>query len=55
MKAYTVEQYKIFDYLSNNFNLINFEIEIISRNEVKVIDENCEFLIFKYENGTVIY
>jgi hypothetical protein len=53
MKVNTLEQYKILEYLQSNFNLENFKLDLLSRNEIKILDNNNDFLIFKYDNGVI--
>lgn len=55
MKVNTVEQYKILEYLEENFYTENLEIKLLDRNIVGITDQNGDRLIFKYVNGKVIW
>lgn len=55
MKVDTVEQFKILEFLKENFQLEHLKIELLNRNVIQVTDENNESMLFKYENGEVIW
>lgn len=55
MKVNTVEQFKIMEFLKENFELELFQLELLDRYSIKVSDSTSESMIFKYENGKVTW
>ncbi|WP_187291200.1 hypothetical protein [Clostridium sp. K25] len=55
MKVNTVEQFKVLQYLKENFELNLFKVELLDRYSIKITDIKNESMIFKYENGKVVY
>lgn len=55
MKVDTVEQFKVLEYIKNNFNMDYITYELIDRYTIEVEDRTGEKIRFKYENGKVIY
>lgn len=48
----TISQYKILDYLKRNLNINEFQIYLIDRDNIKIVDkENCH-LYFNYDSST---
>lgn len=55
MKVNTVEQFKVLQFLENNFEIELFELELIDRYSIKVTDSTGESMTFKYENNKVTW
>ena len=55
MKVNTAEQFKVLQFLRKNFEIELFELELIDRYSIKVKDQTGESMIFKYENGKVVW
>lgn len=53
MKVKTVEQFKILKMLEQNFDIDYFEVELISRNEIKLTDKVGGTMTFRYIDGKV--
>lgn len=54
MKADTIEQFKIIEYLKkNNVDFNYFDIELIDRYNVKITDRKGESILFTYNNGKI--
>ena len=56
-KVDTLEQFYILRYLKDNLNTDNFDLYLINRNKIKVIDKYNDILYFEYDkqNKKVIY
>lgn len=56
-KVDTIEQFHILRYLKDNLNTDNFDLYLLNRNKIKVIDKYNEILYFEYDkqNKEVIY
>lgn len=56
-KVDTIEQFYILRYLKDNLNTDNFDLYLLNRNKIKVIDKYDEILYFEYDkqNKEVIY
>lgn len=56
-KVDTIEQFYILGYLKDNLNTDNFDLYLLNRNKIKVIDKYNEILYFEYDkqNKEVIY
>lgn len=54
-KANTVEQFKILKFLDEQFDLENFDVKLIGRNEIAIIDWTGELMIFRFQNGDVTW
>lgn len=56
-KVDTIEQFYILRYLKDNLNTDNFDLYLLNRNKIKVIDKYNEILYFEYDkqNKEVIY
>lgn len=56
-KVDTIEQFYILRYLKDNLNTDNFDLYLLNRNKIKVIDKYNEILCFEYDkqNKEVIY
>lgn len=48
----TIEQFYVLQYLKSNLNLDSFEVYLINRNTIMVIDKNQERGFFKYDRTT---
>ena len=55
MKVNTVEQFKVLQFLKENFEIELFELELLDRYSIKVTDSTGDKMIFKYENGKVTW
>lgn len=51
-KVDTIPQYYILDYLKHNLNINEFEIYLVDRNNIKVVDKNNDSLYFSCEDDT---
>lgn len=56
-KVDTIEQFYILRYLKDNLNTDNFDLYLLNRNKIKVIDKYNDTLYFEYDkqNKVVIY
>lgn len=56
-KVDTIEQFYILRYLKDNLNTDNFDLYLLNRNKIKVIDKYNDTLYFEYDkqNKAVIY
>lgn len=56
-KVDTIEQFYILRYLKDNLNTDNFDLHLLNRNKIKVIDKYNDILYFEYDkqNKKVIY
>ena len=56
-KVDTLEQFYILRYLKDNLNTDNFDLYLLNRNKIKVIDKYNDILYFEYDkqNKKVIY
>ncbi|MCD3194211.1 hypothetical protein G8S49_01295 [Clostridium botulinum C] len=48
MKVNTVEQFKVLEFLKENFELNLFKVELLDRYSIKITDSESESMIFKY-------
>ena len=48
----TVEQFKVLDYLKKQLSIFEFDLYLIDRFTIKVIDKNNEQGYFKYNSKT---
>ena len=48
----TVEQFKVLDYLKKQLSIFEFDLYLIDRLTIKVIDKNNEQGYFKYNTKT---
>lgn len=55
MKVETVEQFKIMEYLKQNFNINCIEIKLIDRYSIEVTDSTGEKMIFFHKDGRILY
>lgn len=53
MKVNTVEQFKVLEFIKENFEIEYIKLELIDRNSIKVIDAKSESCIFYLENNEV--
>lgn len=56
-KVDRIEQFYILRYLKDNLNTDNFDLYLLNRNKIKVIDKYNDILYFEYDkqNKKVIY
>ena len=56
-KVDTIEKFYILRYLKDNLNTDNFDLYLLNRNKIKVIDKYNDILYFEYDkqNKKVIY
>lgn len=56
-KVDTIEQFYILRYLKDNLNTDNFDLYLLNRNKINVIDKYNDILYFEYDkqNKEVIY
>lgn len=56
-KVDTIELFYILRYLKDNLNTDNFDLYLLNRNKIKVIDKYNDILYFEYDkqNKKVIY
>ena len=56
-KVDTIEQFYIYIYIKDNLNTDNFDLYLLNRNKIKVIDKYNDILYFEYDkqNKKVIY
>lgn len=48
----TIPQFYILDYLKKNLNIGKFNVYIVDRNNLKVIDKDDKHLYFNYDETT---
>ena len=48
-KVDTIEQFYILRYLKDNLNTDNFDLYLLNRNKIKVIDKYNDILYFEYD------
>ncbi len=48
----TIEQFKVLDYLKKQLSILEFDLYLIDRFTIKVIDKNNEQGYFKYNSKT---
>lgn len=53
-KVNTVEQFKVLQFIQDNFFMDCITLELVDRYSIKLIDANGDGAIFRYENGTVV-
>lgn len=53
MKVKTIEQYKILEYIKENFIITDVEVEESDECTLKVTDKNGDVALFKYKDGKV--
>jgi hypothetical protein len=54
MKAKTIAQYKILEFLKQNFDLDCFEISLVLDSEIYLTDKQGKVICFRYENEEVM-
>lgn len=54
IKANTIEQFKVLEYIQKNFQIDKITITILDNTTLKVTDANNESLKFKWNGETVI-
>lgn len=55
MKVNTVEQYKVMEYIKNNFYIEDIELTLKDRYTIRVKDCNGDEMDFYYYEGKVLY
>ena len=48
----TISQYKILDYLKKNLNINEFQVYLIDRDNIKIVDKENKHLYFNYNSST---
>ena len=48
----TISQYRILDYLKKNLNINEFQIYLVDRDNIKVVDKEDNYLYFNYDSST---
>ena len=48
----TISQYHILDYLKKNLNINEFQIYLVNRDNIKVVDKEDNYLYFNYDSST---
>lgn len=48
----TISQYYILDYLKKNINIDKFEVYLVNRDNIKVVDKENKHLYFNYDSFT---
>ena len=48
----TISQYRILDYLKKNLNINEFQIYLVDRDNIKVVDKEDNYLYFNYYSST---
>lgn len=46
----TISQYHILDYLKKNLNINEFQVYIVNRDNMKVVDKENDYLYFSYDS-----
>lgn len=55
LKVETVEQFKVLEFIKANFDIDCIELKLIDRFSIEVIDSKGDKLLFKYDNGKIVY
>lgn len=55
MRVDTIEQYKILEYIKENFYIEDLQLKLIDRFNIEITDKNNETMIFYFENNQVKY
>lgn len=53
IKVNTVEQFKVLEYIKQNFNLAALDLKLEDNYSISIKDSNGEKAVFKYEDGKV--
>lgn len=48
IKIKTVHQFKVFEYINNNFNIDMIRLQLIDDDSILIIDSNNESMLFNY-------
>lgn len=48
IKVKTINQFKVFEYINNNFNIDMVRLELIDDDSILLIDSNNESMLFNY-------
>ena len=51
-KVDTISQYHILDYLKINLNINEFQVYLVDRDNIKVVDKEDNYLYFNYDSST---
>ena len=49
-KVDTISQFYILDYLKKNLNIKEFKIYLVDSDNIKILDNNNEYLYFHYDS-----
>lgn len=55
MKVDTVEQYKVLEYIKNNFHMQYITLKILDSCSIEVTDNNKDTIIISYTGGKIIF
>jgi len=55
LKVETVEQFKVLEFIKDNFDISCIELELIDRFTIEVKDQTGDKMQFKYEDGKIVY
>lgn len=53
IKVNTVEQFKVLEYIKQNFNLAALDLKLEDNYSISIQDSTGERAVFKYEDGKV--
>lgn len=53
IKVNTVEQFKVLEYIKQNFNLAALDLKLEDNYSISIQDSTGEKAVFKYEDGKV--
>jgi len=54
MKAKTIEQYHILEWLKKHFLMVHINVELLDRNHIKITDTNNDVAIITYNKDRSI-
>ncbi|MBB6214061.1 hypothetical protein HNQ80_000130 [Anaerosolibacter carboniphilus] len=55
MKVATVEQFKVLEFIKQNFEVEKVSLELLNRYSIKVTDKTGQSLVFKYSENTILW
>lgn len=55
MKVNTIEQYKVLQYIEDNFEMNYITLELIDRYTIRITDRNNDSMDFIYNEGKIVY
>lgn len=54
-KVNTIQQFKILEFIRNNFNIDNLEVELVYNHIVRTKDVTGAYMTFKYSDDEITY